>query len=127
MASIESYVSRFFYVGKRNNVQTRQKNILGKFVSWEVQTLTPSQQLQARKNIGVEAAIKVGNSGFKAKGTHTITFDHPFTSAYIVIPYGTTGAASFAPIITEWNNLASFKVKMPVDGYLFWTAYLINQ
>jgi hypothetical protein len=128
MASIESYIRRFFFVGKTETVRAWQRAILSKFVSWEVQTLTAPQQVQARENIGIHLFFKTGNLVYLTKGTHTISFAKPFTGDYVVFVYGSTGSASFLPIVDPASfQPGSFVVKMPVAGYLSWRAELTTE
>jgi len=125
MASIESYISHFFFIGRKDKVHTRQKEILGKLVSWEVQTLDPAQQLQARINIGIYDLINRNGKVALTKGTHSITISPAFTIPYTVVATGQTPTASVAIQVIDESNLDHFTVKIPVDCTVRWTAGVI--
>lgn len=73
------------------------------------------------------SALKSG-FGFYVKGNHDISFETAYLEGetYIVIPYGTTGSASFLPIIINREDLNYFTVKMPISGYLSWVSYVVS-
>jgi hypothetical protein len=73
------------------------------------------------------STLKTGYD-FYAKGVHNVLFPTPYVTpdTYMVIPYGSTGAASFLPIITDRDHLDYFTMKVPVDGYVSWVAYVIS-
>lgn len=123
MASIESYIRRFFFVGKTETVRAWQRAILSKFVSWEVQTLTPPQKLQARKNIGIYDLINRNGKATLTKGTHNLTIEPAFTVPYVVVATGQTAAnASVSIQIIDESHLNYFTIKVPVDCVVRWTA-----
>jgi hypothetical protein len=73
------------------------------------------------------STLKSGRAFF-TKGTYNVTFATPFVTpdTYMVIPYGSTGAAAFSPIITDVSHLNYFTMKVPVEGYVSWVAYVIS-
>jgi hypothetical protein len=73
------------------------------------------------------STLKSGRA-YYAKGTHNVTFTTPFVTpdTYMVIPYGSTGTASFVPVITDITHLDYFTMKVTVDGYVSWVAYVIS-
>lgn len=125
--NLEKIIKQFHLVGSVDVVKEKQREILSKFIGWEVQTLTTPQKVQARKNIGINLLYKTGKSVELTKGIHQINFTTPFTDNYVVFLQGTTGSVAFAPVLIEWSNPAYFKVKMPVDGWLFWRAELVTE
>lgn len=127
MSDFNTYLTGFFGIGSKKTVRENRRRFLETSISYVPHTLTTPQKVQARRNIGIDLLYKVGSAVYLTKGTHTITFTQPFTEPYVVIPYGTTGAAAFSPIITNWSNPANFTVKMPVDGWLFWRADLVTE
>jgi hypothetical protein len=122
-----TYLKRFWGIGSKAKVKANQKILLESMISFVPHTLTEPQKLQARKNIGIDQMFKVGSMSWLTKGSHDITFNHPFLAAYVILPYGSTGAAGFVPIITDVSHLNYFTVKMPVDGYLSWQACLVTE
>jgi len=122
------YLQKFFGLGSKETVRYNERELLKRLVSVVPQTLTVPEQVQARKNIGIDLMFKTGQTISLTKGTHTITFTSPFTNPYIVIANGTTGSAAFAPILDPTKfYLDRFIVKMPTDGYLIWIAYTITE
>ena len=127
MADFAIYLKGFFRIGSKATVNANRRALLENMISYVPHTLTAAQKLQARKNIGIEGTLKVGKIVWLTKGIHDISFDDPFLAAYVVFPYGSTGSAGFVPIITKWDDLTKFTVKMPVDGYLSWQACLVTE
>jgi len=127
MADFNEYLNDFFGIGSKKSVRENRRAFLENTISCVPHTLTTPQKVQARKNIGLDLMYKVGQRVLLTKGTHNIEFTVPFTDAYIVIPYGSNGTASFVPIITDVSHLDYFTVKMPIDGYLSWRADLITE
>jgi hypothetical protein len=122
-----TYLRKFWGVGSKATVKANQKILLESMISFVPHTLTAAQKLQARKNIGIDQMFKVGSMVWLTKGVHNITFNDPFLAAYVILAYGSTGAAGFVPIITDVSHLNYFTVKMPVDGYLSWQACLVTE
>ena len=127
MADFTTYLRGFWTLGSKATVKAKQKELLESMISFVPHTLTEPQKLQARKNIGIDQMFKVGSMASLTKGIHNITFNDPFLAAYVVLAYGSTGAAGFVPIITDVSHLDYFTVKMPVDGYLSWQACLVTE
>jgi len=127
MADFTTYLRGFWTLGSKATVKAKQKELLESMISFVPHTLTAAQQLQARKNIGIDQMFKVGSMASLTKGIHNIAFNDPFLAAYVVLAYGSTGAAGFVPIITDVSHLDYFTVKMPIDGYLSWQACLVTE
>jgi hypothetical protein len=122
-----TYLKGFFGIGSKSIVNRNRKTLLESMISFVPHTLTEPQKLQARKNIGIDQMFKTGQRVWLTKGVHNVNFTEAFPAAYDVYPYGSTGAASFLPIITDVSHLGYFIVKMPVDGYLSWQACLVTE
>lgn len=127
MADFTTYLRGFWTLGSKATVKAKQKELLESMISFVPHVLTEPQKLQARKNIGIDQMFKVGSMAWLAKGVHNVGFDEAFLADYVVLAYGSTGAAGFVPIITDVSHLDYFTVKMPVDGYLSWQACLVTE
>lgn len=120
---ISYYINRFFGIGSKATVRTRQRELLERLLSTEEQTLTAEQQIQTLKNAGV----KVGKLSL-AKGTHEIAFDKPFLSAYSASASGTsTLGATVNIIIVDDSALDKFTIKVTSDCVVRWNAKIITQ
>ena len=121
--NISYYINRFFSIGSKATVRTRQRELLERLLSTEEQTLTAEQQIQTLKNAGV----KVGKLAL-AKGTHEITFDKPFLTAYTASASGTsTLGATVNIIIVDDSALDKFIIKVTSDCVVRWSAKIITQ
>jgi hypothetical protein len=127
MADFTTYLRGFWTLGSKATVKAKQKELLESMISFVPHTLTEPQKLQARKNIGIDQMFKTGAIVWLAKGEHYVEFDEEFKAAYVVLSFGTTGAAGFVPILMEWSDPTKFKVKMPIAGYLIWHACLVTE
>jgi hypothetical protein len=120
---ISYYINRFFSIGSKATVRTRQRELLERLLSTEEQALTAEQQIQTLKNAGV----KVGKLSL-AKGTHEITFDKPFLAAYAASASGTsTLGATVNILIVDDSALDKFTIKVTSDCVVRWNAKIITQ
>jgi len=93
MDIFSTYLKGFFGLGSKSTVNRNRRELLQNMISFVPHELTPPQQLQARKNIGIDLMFKTGAMAWMAKGVHNVNFIEPFEANYVVFPYGSTGAA----------------------------------
>jgi len=120
---ITYYINRFFSIASKSTTRLRQRELLERLLSTELQILTIEQQIQTLKNAGV----KVGKVSL-AKGTHDIIFDTPFLGYYSLSAWGTSAlGATVNIIIVNDDTLDRFTIKVPVDCVVRWNAKILTQ
>lgn len=125
---LTDYISGFFGIGSKASIREKQKDLLIRLLSYEVQTLTTEQKIQVLDNLGISVEdFGKGNKANYTKGTHEVVFSEPFTSPYFVILTASTATASVAAFVLNDSDLTKFTFKVPVDCTVRWSAHLITE